>query len=88
LDLAEDCHGAYRGAAPTVRRLFVQAFLERLYAGDDEVHGDLAEPFRTLLSEEVLTDGCVVARHWGGRDVSPRCTGVNAAGRPRGRLCT
>ena len=50
LELAKDCHAAYVAADPNIRRLFNQAFFEKLYVHDDgEVTHDLAEPFRILL---------------------------------------
>ncbi len=50
LDLAADCHAAYVAANPTVRRLFNQAFFDKLYVHDDgDVTHDLAEPFKILL---------------------------------------
>jgi len=50
LELARDCHAAYEAAGPNTRRLFNQAFFEKLYLHDDgEVTHDLAEPFKILL---------------------------------------
>jgi site-specific DNA recombinase len=45
LDLAGDCYGAYRDADPPTRRLFNQAFFEKIFICDHE----LAEPFEILL---------------------------------------
>lgn len=59
LDLARDCHGAYRAAGPFLRRLFNQAFFTHLYIDDGGVRGTLAEPFDVLLGEEVLGRGRV-----------------------------
>ncbi len=54
LELAKDCHAAYAAADPNVRRLFNQAFFEKLYVHDDgEVTHDLAEPFKILLDPEL-----------------------------------
>lgn len=58
LDYAMNCHRAYIGAAHVVggkqiRRLLNQAIFTRLYIDDGDIHGDLAEPFRTLLSDEL-----------------------------------
>jgi site-specific DNA recombinase len=50
LELAQDCHAAYAAASPTIRRLFNQAFFEKLYVHDDgEVTHELAAPFKALL---------------------------------------
>ena len=50
LELAQDCHAAYLSADPTIRRLFNQAFFDKLYVHDDgEVTHELAEPFKALL---------------------------------------
>ena len=57
LDLARDCHAAYLAAEPRLRRLFNLAFFTHLYIDDDGVRHDYAEPFDTLLSEDVLDAG-------------------------------
>lgn len=57
LDLTRDCHAAYLVAEPRLRRLFNQAFFTHLYIDDDGVRHDYAEPFDTLLGEEVLDAG-------------------------------
>lgn len=50
LELALDCHSAYRDADSETRRLFNQAFFEKLLVSDDgTVTHELAEPFRLLL---------------------------------------
>ena len=50
LALARDCHAAYEGASPDIRRQFNQAFFDKLHVHDDgEVTHDLAEPFKILL---------------------------------------
>ena len=50
LRLARDSHAAYKLATPKMRRLFNQAFFEKIYISDDgEVTHRFAEPFRTLL---------------------------------------
>ncbi len=54
LDLARDCHSAYLMADPYVRRLFNQAFFTHLYIDEDDVRGELAEPFDILLDGQVL----------------------------------
>jgi site-specific DNA recombinase len=54
LRLAEDCHAAYEEAAPEVRRLFNQAFFEKLTVHPDgEITHELAKPFRTLLDPQL-----------------------------------
>jgi uncharacterized membrane-anchored protein YhcB (DUF1043 family) len=57
LDLARDCHAAYLAAEPHLRRLFNQAFFTHLYIDDDGVRHDYAEPFDTLLGDDVLDAG-------------------------------
>jgi site-specific DNA recombinase len=54
LVLARDCETAYQEASDKVRRQFNQVFFKRLLI-DDEYHviGELAEPFETLLGDEV-----------------------------------
>lgn len=50
LELARDCHAAYEAADENTRRLFNQAFFERLTVHDDgEVTHELAQPFKILL---------------------------------------
>ena len=50
LELARDCHAAYQDADDNTRRLFNQAFFERLHVqADGEITHDLAEPFGLLL---------------------------------------
>ena len=50
LDLASDCHSAYRRAPPPVRRLFNQVFFNKLYIADaDTITSELATPFNLLL---------------------------------------
>ncbi len=50
LELARDCHAAYQDADNNTRRLFNQAFFEKLYVHvDGEVTHELAEPFGLLL---------------------------------------
>ena len=50
LELAEDCHAAYVDADDSVRRLFNQAFFDRLVVHEDGVvTHELAEPFKLLL---------------------------------------
>ncbi|MGH3904680.1 MAG: recombinase family protein [Pseudonocardiaceae bacterium] len=57
LDLARDCHTAYLAAGPQVRRLFNQAFFTHLYIDDHGLHSEYAEPFDTLLDQDVLDAG-------------------------------
>jgi len=54
LALIHDCEGAYLSAPDKVRRQFNQAFFKRILIDDTyTVTGELAEPFDTLLSEEI-----------------------------------
>ncbi len=54
--IAADCRAAYREAGPTVRRLFNQAFFERLYVDPHKITGaDLAEPFAQLLEHDLMS---------------------------------
>ena len=56
-------HAAYAAADPNVRRLFNQAFFEKIYVHDDgEATHDLAEPFKILLDPE-LPDRLAMAVH-------------------------
>ena len=50
-----DCQAAYREAAPAMRRQFNLAFFTRLLVDDEDgsITGDLAEPFATLLGDEL-----------------------------------
>ena len=59
LDYAVNCGNAYLYAGPQERRLLNQAFFTRIEVYEDDVQVELAEPFETLLSEE-LADA---ARH-------------------------
>ena len=53
LDYAVHCGRAYLRAGPQERRLLNQAFFERIDVYEDDVQVGLAEPFKTLLSEEL-----------------------------------
>ncbi|MGH4012985.1 MAG: recombinase family protein [Pseudonocardiaceae bacterium] len=57
LDLARDCHAAYLAADSQVRRLFNQAFFTHLYIDDVGLRSEYAEPFDTLLDQDVLDAG-------------------------------
>ncbi len=49
-----DCETAYRGAAGSLRRQFNLAFFKRLEVEDAyTVRGELAEPFDTLLGDDL-----------------------------------
>jgi site-specific DNA recombinase len=49
-----DCQSAYEDAPDKIRRQFNQAFFKRILITDDlEVDAELAEPFNTLLSDEL-----------------------------------
>ena len=54
LTLARDCHAAYEAADENTRRLFNQAFFEKLYVHvDGEITHNLAEPFGLLLDPDL-----------------------------------
>jgi site-specific DNA recombinase len=54
LELARDCHAAYKAADTTIRRLFNQAFFHRLFIHETgEVTHDLADPFKILLDPDL-----------------------------------
>ena len=54
LKLVQNCEGAYLSASDKLRRQFNQAFFKRILIDDTyTVTGELAEPFDTLLSEEI-----------------------------------
>ena len=54
LELARDCHAAYKAANPAMRRLFNQAFFKKICIHDDgEITHDLAEPFKILLDPKL-----------------------------------
>ena len=71
LDYAVNCGTAYLRAGPQVRRQLNQAFFTHIYARDDEIRVELAEPFATLfgadLAEEVQRRRDVVALGSGGQ---------------------
>lgn len=48
LVMATSCHSAYMEAPDDVRRLFNQAFFDRLYIDDDGASAELIEPFKTI----------------------------------------
>jgi site-specific DNA recombinase len=74
LELAKDCHAAYVAADPNVRRLFNQAFFEKLYVHDGGgVTHDLAEPFKILLDPR-LPGRLVTAVREEGLEQSERLT--------------
>ncbi|OHU33640.1 hypothetical protein BKG78_16165 [Mycobacteroides chelonae] len=52
------CHRAYIGAVHVpggkqIRRLLNQSIFTEIYIDDGDIQGDLADPFRTLLGEEL-----------------------------------
>ncbi|GFG50184.1 recombinase [Mycolicibacterium agri] len=53
LDYATHCYKAYMRAAPQERRLLNQAFFTHIYVHEDDVQTELAEPFKTLLGNEM-----------------------------------
>ena len=61
LDLASDCYSVYQQAPDAVRRLFNQAFFERIYITDDgDVQPEVAQPFAALA--ERASDMLAVAQ--------------------------
>ena len=55
LELAENCYEAYRRATPGQRRMINQAMFDRFYIHEDQdIDGQLAEPFKTLLDQTTL----------------------------------
>ena len=65
LELAEDCHAAYVDADEPTRRLFNQAFFDKLVVHKDgTVTHELAEPFKILLDPTLSRriDGVVDAK--------------------------
>ena len=56
LGYASNCYEGYLDANPSVRRLFNHAFFEKVYLEQDHVRIELAEPFKTLLGRELITD--------------------------------
>ena len=50
LKYAENCHYGYLAAQPHIRRLYNQAFFDRIEVGDDEATGVLNEPFNVLCT--------------------------------------
>jgi site-specific DNA recombinase len=59
LNYASNCHAGYLEASPSVRRLFNQAFFEKVYLEQDHVRIELAEPFKTLLGGELIADDAI-----------------------------
>jgi hypothetical protein len=64
LDLATDCHAAYTTAPEHIRRLFNQAFFEKILILPDDndrvgvrLEAELAEPFDTLLTKAKRSAG-------------------------------
>lgn len=68
LDLASNCHQAYRGAPDDLRRLMNQAFFEKPYIEDDSVVSRMHEPFATI--SQVATQGSAKAKTPGTLSVS------------------
>ena len=87
LDLATDCHAAYSGAPDHIRRMFNQAFFDRiLIIRDDEeqagvrVQAELAAPFDDLLNRGRGMDQV------SGSKIDPQ--GKNSPADPGGALST
>ena len=78
---ADEVHAAYEAADKNVRRLFNQAFFEKLYLQvDGEVTHDLAEPFNLLLDPD-LPERIAESRSARGRKKSGTASGAKT--RPR-----
>ncbi|MGW0019947.1 recombinase family protein [Rhodococcus sp. NPDC003382] len=56
LDYATNCYRGYLAAGPHVRRLYNQAFFEKIYVEDDDVRVTLHEPFKTLTGNAATGD--------------------------------
>jgi hypothetical protein len=57
LSLTENIRAAYCVADPTERRLFNQAFFERLEVDSEEISGhQLAEPYAQLLAHDLIRE--------------------------------
>lgn len=56
LNYASNCHAGYLEANSSVRRLFNQAFFDKVYLEQDHVRVELAEPFKTLLGGQLIAD--------------------------------
>ena len=55
LNLAENCYEAYRRASPSQRRDLNQALFERIEVDEEQqLDGNLSEPFRTLLDPATI----------------------------------
>lgn len=51
IELANNCYEAYRRASDSLRRNFNQAFFSHIYVDqDDEVRGEIAEPFQMIFN--------------------------------------
>lgn len=76
LSLTADIQAAYCAADPTKRRLFNQAFFERLEVDGEEITGrTLAAPFAQIIAHDLIADAV---------RSTPRARGKGqAAGRPR-----
>jgi site-specific DNA recombinase len=68
LDYAVNCGETYIRAVPQHRRSLNQAFFTHIYAYDDEIRVELAEPFATLLGSDVA--GAAQRRYAAVRDSS------------------
>ncbi|TQF73363.1 recombinase family protein [Rhodococcus spelaei] len=55
LAYASNCYKGYLVAGHHVRRLYNQAFFERIFVDDDQVRVELSEPFSTLMGGEIAS---------------------------------
>jgi site-specific DNA recombinase len=84
LKLARDCYAAYEAADENTRRLFNQAFFEKLYLHvDGEITHDLAEPFGLLLDPDLPAQ--IAGSYSEGRRSKAR-KAIGKPGGPRNRI--
>ncbi|MBU4613612.1 recombinase family protein [Rhodococcus sp. GG48] len=63
LDYASNCYRGYVAASHHVRRLYNQAFFERIYVDEDTIRVELREPFQTLLAEHQVDSPALPPQH-------------------------
>lgn len=87
LELTEDIHAAYCRAEATERRLFNQAFFERLEVDSEEITGNqLAEPYAQLLANDLIAESLPRATvpHQEATGLSPWAAGQEPENPPEG----
>ncbi|NKR99074.1 hypothetical protein GS473_21370 [Rhodococcus hoagii] len=80
LDYASNCYRGYVAASHYVRRLYNQAFFERIYVDEDTIRVELREPFQTLLAEHQVDSPTRPPQH---DDRTHTATQRRGATRPR-----